>query len=69
MRQTALLSAILAGAFILMVSVAGLATTPVLYRHLALSQSDMPAPDLTPDLPRIDLKTVSTGSLVTTSQN
>ncbi|MEC8673337.1 MAG: hypothetical protein VXY13_06300 [Pseudomonadota bacterium] len=67
MRQTALLPAILAGAFILMVSVAGLATTPVLYRHLALSQSDMPAAGLTPDLPRIDLKTVSTGSLVTTS--
>ena len=67
MRQTALQPAILAGAFILMVSVAGLATTSVLYRYLALSQSDMPAADLTPDLPRIDLKTVSTGSLVTTS--
>ncbi len=37
MRQKALQPAILAVALILIVSVAGLATTPVLYRHLALS--------------------------------
>ena len=68
MRQKALQPAILAGALILMVAIAGLVTAPVLYRHLALSQADMPlTSESASDLRTVDLKTVSTGSLVITS--
>ena len=69
-RQKTLQLAIAVGVFLLMVTVSILATTPTLYRHLALSQTHLlAAPDSSSGPHAIDLRTVSTAALVATSLN
>ena len=70
MRHSALLPAILVAAFLVIVFVAGLATTPALYRQMALSSmSATSIPDHQGDAPAIDLQAVSTVTLLSTSLN
>jgi signal transduction histidine kinase len=74
MRHSALYPAIFVTALLVMMFVAGLATTPILYRHLAFAptdsptRADMPAiPVRNPSMPIIDLQTASTLTLLGTS--
>jgi signal transduction histidine kinase len=70
MRHSALLPAILVAAFLVIVFVSGLATTPALYRQMALSSmSASSIPDHQRDAPAIDLQAVSTVTLLGTSLN
>jgi len=57
MRHSALLPAILVVAFLVMVFISGLATTPALYRQMALSPDATPVvPDHQDAAPTIDLQ-------------
>tara|TARA_X000000950_G_scaffold230180_1_gene278276 strand:+ start:7996 stop:9252 length:1257 start_codon:yes stop_codon:yes gene_type:complete len=68
MRHSALYPAILVAAFLVMVFVSGLATTPTLYRQMAVSpDSASPIPDHRGSMPTIDLQAVSTLTLLGTS--
>ena len=68
MRHSALYPAILVAAFLVMVFVSGLATTPALYRQMAVSpDSASPIPDHQGSVPTIDLQAVSTLTLLGTS--
>jgi hypothetical protein len=70
MRHSASLPAILVAAFLVMVFVSGLATTPALYRQMALSPDATPVvPDHRDAAPAIDLQAVSTLTLLGTSLN
>ena len=76
MRQKALYPAILATAFLMMVIISGLATTPTLYRQMVLAQTSSPAPAHTAaspardnSAPAIDLQALSTLTLLGTSLN
>jgi len=70
MRHSALLPAILVVAFLVMVFISGLATTPALYRQMALSPDATPVvPDHQDAAPTIDLQAVSTLTLLGTSLN
>ena len=68
MRHSALYPAILVAAFLVMVLVSGLATTPALYRQMALSP-DATAPVGDNGAATIDLQAVSTLTLLGTSLN
>ncbi|RZO30731.1 MAG: HAMP domain-containing histidine kinase [SAR116 cluster bacterium] len=68
MRHSALYPAILVAAFLVMVFVSALATTPTLYRQMAVSpDSASPIPDHRGSMPTIDLQAVSTLTLLGTS--
>ena len=68
MRHSALYPAILVAAFLVMVFVSGLATTPTLYRQMAVPpDSASPIPDHRGSMPTIDLQAVSTLTLLGTS--
>jgi len=70
MRHSALLPAILVVAFLVIVFISGIATTPALYRQMALSPDATPVvPDHQDAAPTIDLQAVSTLTLLGTSLN